>query len=190
MHNTTTRTNTKDHPTAPSPTRHRTRQDVVHLVYQLTDYNLTVRLPSLTPIERLSRQMLLLLHHATRPVTDAHVFNTLRVPTSMGRAALAQLLTEQCIPPTTLPTSRTTRATTVDITLTGRIRAQQMTTWTTQLLRFIPQASPRALRELHHSLMICLNRQRQTPPPRTYRSISTPPRRTLSTTPHRTTAHA
>ena len=183
MHNTKTKPNSKDQSTPLSPTEHRRRQAVVQLVYHVTDYNMSVRHPSLTPVERLSRQILLLLHHATRPVTDTHVFRTLRIPTSLGREALAQLRTEQCITPIT-------QATTIDITLTGRIRAQQATTWTDQLLSFIPQASSRALREIHDSLVQCLKRQRETPARRTEHSISSPPRRTLSTTSDRTTAHA
>ena len=192
MHNTTTRSTGNTLSATLSQKRKQTRQAALHLIHQITEYNLSVRHPTLTPIERLGRMMLLILHHATRPVTDAHLCTALHVSPIMGQAALARLQYEHYITPTTKDTSRTTRATTVDITLTGRVRAQRDTSWTTVMLQFIPHASPRALREFHRSLARCLRQAQQTAPVRRplLPVTTAPSRRTPSSPHHRTTALA
>lgn len=140
------------------------RQELIVLVQQVTHFNLAMRHPSLTPIELLSHHLLLILHQAHQPLTEHHLIEQLPISTTRLHAALDLLLTKHAIIPYTNTESDSLQLPAFDITLTGRVQAHALTSWTDLLIRFIPKATPQALRELRQSLLACLRRHRHTSP--------------------------
>ena len=140
-----------------SHTHRNLRQHLIVLVRKITHFNLAILHPSLTPVELVSQHILLILHHAKHPLTAEQLIEQLHVSTTVVHAAVKLLYTEQTIIPYTETGAPQSPA--LAITLTGRIRAQQLTSWTDLLLRFIPEATPHALKDLHQSLLACLGRR-------------------------------
>ena len=145
-----------------SPSHHTLRQHLIVLVRKIAQFNLNEVNPSLTPIELLSRHMLLTLHQADHPLTSSELIEELHVSATAVEAALDRLRADQTIIPYTPTTSSQIPA--VEITLEGRVRAHALTSGTDLLIRFVAHASPDALLDLQHSLLACLTRRRHAIP--------------------------
>lgn len=162
MHHLITITSTNSPDSARAHTHHQLRAQLIRLVRTITHLNLTVAQPSLTPLELLSQQLLLVLHHADRPLTAQELGAQLLADPADVDTALARLLTDQMLIPYTSETP--SQDPTFDITLTGRIQAQVLTSWTELVILFITAATPQALRDLQQSLQACLTTRHDTLP--------------------------
>lgn len=136
------------------------RQYLIVLLRKINHFNLNAAHPSLTAIQLLSVQILLVLHHADHTPTFDDLMNQLHVSGTALHASLDDLQHEQAIILHRL--AKSTQIHRIEITLEGRIRAQPLSSWTDLLIRFVDHATPTVLNELHHGLLASLSRRRNT----------------------------